>query len=105
MRTTPSAHEKSGECKHKDYEGKKNLQGTEMHATNPPHLQGDRPHSGNDHTRPKPTLPHHPEQVVRWALRRETAGKGGRKEMEVPVCYLQRASQWLVSVRLAGKER
>lgn len=36
MRTTPSAHEKSGECKHKDYVGKKNLQGTEMHATNPP---------------------------------------------------------------------
>lgn len=32
-----------------------------------------------------------------------TVGKGGREEMEVPVCYLQRASQWLVSVRLAGR--
>lgn len=36
MRTTPSSHEKSDECKHQDYEGKKNLQGTEMHATKPP---------------------------------------------------------------------
>lgn len=48
-------------------------------------------------------LPHHPEQVLHWALRKETMGKGGREEMEVPVCYLQRASQWLVSVRLAGR--
>lgn len=36
MRTTPSSHQKTGECKHKDYEGKKNLQRTEMHATKPP---------------------------------------------------------------------
>lgn len=70
----------------------------------PPHpVQGDRAHSGNDHTQPKPMLPHHPEQVLHWALRKETVGKGGREEMEVPVCYLQRASQWLVSVGLAGR--
>lgn len=75
-----------------------------MHATKPPRpVQGDRAHSGNDHTQPKPMLPHHPEQVLHWALRKETVGKGGREEMEVPVCYLQRASQWLVSVRLAGR--